>query len=175
MDASKQKEAQRSVHELASLVEFVSRTVQGICWTAEMQAAQWSALRFFAHAEKQHCTVVGLAAHQGTNPGTSSRTVASLVKRGLIETIADQRDRRIKRVTVTAEGKLMLKRDPLKIVENGLRDIDHDLRLRLLEDLAVASEALRITRDAIETQSSPERVKAGLKRILAQGKKLSGG
>ena len=108
------------VQGLASLVEQTARTVHDLCWTADMQAAQWSALRYFGNAGERTRNVVGLAKYQGTNPGTASRTIAALTRRGLLVVAVSPDDKRARIVSLTDAGRALLAQDPLQTVERAI-------------------------------------------------------
>lgn len=110
-------EASGRARGVASLVEQTARHLNNLCWTEDIQAAHWSALRYFAAAGSRARSVVGLSKYQGTNPGTASRTIAVLARKGLIEVSVDPNDKRSRIVTLTPVGRGLLERDPLRIVE----------------------------------------------------------
>ena len=85
-----------------------------------MQAAQWSALRYFGKAGERARNVVGLARYQGTNPGTASRTIGTLVRRGLLAVVVSPDDKRARIVSLTEAGRTLLTQDPLFVVETAI-------------------------------------------------------
>ena len=107
-------------HGLASLVEQTARAVHDLCWTADMQAAQWSALRYFGNAGERARNIMGLARYQGTNPGTASRTIAALARRGLLAVVVSPDDKRARIVSLTDSGRTLLAQDPLQKVESAI-------------------------------------------------------
>lgn len=108
------------LHGIASLVEQTARAVHDLCWTTDMQAAQWSALRYFGKAGERARNVVGLARYQGTNPGTASRTIGTLVRRGLLAVVVSPDDKRARIVSLTEAGRTLLTQDPLLVVETAI-------------------------------------------------------
>ena len=85
-----------------------------------MQAAQWSALRYFGNAGERARNVMGLARYQGTNPGTASRTIAALARRGLLAVAISPDDKRARIVSLTDSGRALLAQDPLRTVESAI-------------------------------------------------------
>jgi DNA-binding MarR family transcriptional regulator len=127
--------AQPPVRGIASLVEQLARYVNFLCWTDDMQPAQWSALRYFALAGGRARTVMGLATFQGTNPATASRTIAVLTRRGLLDSVPVADDRRSRTINLTAAGRDLLARDPLLRVEEAIAAMPPAMQARLGGDI----------------------------------------
>lgn len=122
----------------ARRLEALLRAMQNQCWSDGVHPAQWAALRFFARAPEERCTVNGLAKAQGTNPGTASRTIAALTRKGLLAVRRRDSDHRYKVITVTEEGTALLNADPLLRVEDGLAALSAEdlvVFVRSCEDL----------------------------------------
>ncbi|MEQ8347937.1 MAG: MarR family winged helix-turn-helix transcriptional regulator [Sneathiellaceae bacterium] len=132
----------------ASQLEQVCRLVQGLCRLDELHPAQWSALRYLAKSEKAGRTTNMLAVHQGTNPGTASRTISALMRKGLVTSTVSRSDRRIRTISLTAAGRDLLGQDPLQRVAIGLQRLPRVTREQLpdlLQDLhrALAEQGRR--------------------------------
>jgi DNA-binding MarR family transcriptional regulator len=80
-----------------------------------LNPAQWAALRYIAHpgSEMELPTISGFARLRMTTLSSASQTVSSLVRAGLV-TRAAAPDKRQRPLQITAEGQLLLKRDPLR-------------------------------------------------------------
>lgn len=141
MDERRHNAAVRA-HGIASLVEQTARHVTGLCWAEDLQAAQWSALRYFAAAGARARSVVGLAKYQGINPGTASRTIGALERKGLVAVGVDPNDRRSRIVTLTATGRELLERDPLMAVERAVAAMPPDAQNALAAGLRELLERL---------------------------------
>ncbi|MFC3231176.1 MarR family winged helix-turn-helix transcriptional regulator [Marinibaculum pumilum] len=137
--------------DAASQLEQVCRLVQGLCRLDELHPAQWSALRYLARAEKTERTTNMLAVHQGTNPGTASRTISALMRKGLVTSTVSRADRRIRTISLTAAGRDLLMQDPLHRVAIGLQRLPRDTREQLPELLHELHRALseQVRRPAI--------------------------
>ncbi|MTJ81521.1 MAG: MarR family transcriptional regulator [Telmatospirillum sp.] len=126
---------------IAALVEQLGRQVQNLCFTKDLAPVQWSALRYFAKAGRAARTVSGLAAYTGVNVSSASRTIQLLLGKGLVRVETDLGDCRIKVVTLTDAGTLLLERDPLTALSAAVGTLDEaeraDLR-DLLEKLLFA-------------------------------------
>jgi DNA-binding MarR family transcriptional regulator len=123
------------VRGIASLIEQLARYVNSLCWTEDMQPAQWSALRYFALAGTRARTVMGLATFQGTNPATASRTIAVLTRRGLLDSVPVADDRRSRTINLTESGRDLLARDPLLRVEEAVGTMPTALQARFGADI----------------------------------------
>jgi len=134
--------------DAAAQLELVCRIVQGLCRMDELHPAQWSALRYLAKSDKLLRTTNQLAAHQGTNPGTASRTISALMRKGLVTSTVSRSDRRIRTISLTPAGRTLLQQDPLHRVATGLQRLPRETRAQLpgiLEELhqALAAQVRR--------------------------------
>ncbi|MGQ9370633.1 MarR family winged helix-turn-helix transcriptional regulator [Azospirillum sp. A39] len=120
---------------IARLVDQTVRAVTNLCWTEDLQAAQWAALRYFGSAGAKARNVVGLSRYQGTNPGTASRTIAVLERRGLVAVAVDPDDKRGRIVSLTETGRDALAGDPLKTVEQAIAALPPEVQTGLATGL----------------------------------------
>src|ERR1700712_660223 len=74
----------RDAIALASLLEQTSRAIHSLGYAEGLFPAQWSALRYFARVEAGFRTASALARFQGMAVGPVTRTVRTLVSKGLI-------------------------------------------------------------------------------------------
>ena len=116
---------------VAQLLVQLSRRVLEKRDADDLHAAQWSALRYFARAGRRSATVMGLATYLGNTTGSASRTVRSLVERGLIVGEPLREDARSVALTLTAAGEAALREDPLNDVTDALAQIAEDDLARL--------------------------------------------
>lgn len=128
--------------EAAAQLEQICRIVQGLCRMDDLHPAQWSALRYLAKSDKTERTTNLLAAHQGTNPGTASRTISALMRKGLVTSTVSRNDRRIRTISLTQAGRTLLLQDPLQRVALGLQHLPRETREQLPAILAALHEAL---------------------------------
>lgn len=78
--------------------------------------AQWTALRYFARAQDGMRTASELARFQGLATGPVSRTVRTLLTKGLLRKSDFQPIGRAEHLEVTAAGLEILSRDPIGAV-----------------------------------------------------------
>lgn len=103
---------------LADLLELTSRMLHSRGYAHDLFPAQWVALRYFARARQDLRTASELARFQGLANGPVSRTVRTLVQKGLLRKAADQPKGRAELLELTATGQDLLARDPMaKLVE----------------------------------------------------------
>ena len=98
---------------LTTLIQLVFREYSRRGYSLGLNPAQWAALRFFAHAEKQRCTASEFARFHRTTRGTAGHTVAALVRKAYLYRSRSVEDRRVTYLRVTEEGRALLKRDPI--------------------------------------------------------------
>ena len=106
--------------------------------------AQWTALRFFARANRLSRTPSAFSAFHATTRGTASQTVKSLVALGLLERHRNEDDGRSIRFELTAEGRTALAADPLKALSARIGELPEERRTALLAALKTLTGALAL-------------------------------
>lgn len=107
-------------HLAAEMLVHLGRAARGDGAEAGLTAAQWTALRFFARANRLSRTPSAFAAFHATTRGTASQTVKALVAAGYLERLRDERDGRAARIEVTAAGRALLAKDPLHVIAEAI-------------------------------------------------------
>jgi len=115
----------------AELVIHLARLAQS-AGDHRLTAAQWTALRFFARANRLSRTPSAFSAFHATTRGTASQTVKSLVALGLLERHRNEEDGRSIRFELTAAGRAMLDHDPLRALAAHIDRLPADEGRRLL-------------------------------------------
>lgn len=126
----------------AAQLEQICRIVQSLCRMDELHPAQWSALRYLEKSDKLVRTTNQLAVHQGTNPGTASRTISALMRKGLVTSAVSRTDRRIRTISLTPAGRALLQQDPLHRIATGIQRLPRDSREQLPQVLDALKAAL---------------------------------
>ena len=124
---------------LAELLELTARKLHSRGHAAGMFPAQWVALRYFSRAPDALRTASELARFQGLTNGPVSRTVRTLVQKGLLTKAAEQPKGRAELLQLTEAGKALLDGDPtleLEAVLGNLPEADRRSLARALELLA---------------------------------------
>lgn len=122
---------------LARLIEQASRTIHSRGHSHGLFPAQWTALRYFATAEPALRSTSALTAYQGMAFGPVSRTVRTLIAKGLLRK-QETRSGRFELIEVTSEGWALLAHDPMtKVTEalEGLPDTDRQVLALTLETI----------------------------------------
>ena len=141
--------AKRSrVEGVTSLMEQLNRKIYANEGPTGLQAAQWSALRFFSKTGEMTRTVTGLATFMGITSGPASRSVRALVGRGYLRDDKNPHDKRSTLFYVTDEGMEKLKNDPLLKLQNSIEHLNDDE----LSDLA--DVLIKLTDDLTEAQGT---------------------
>lgn len=132
---------------LAELLLHVARASQGEePGGAQLTAAQWTALRFFARANRASRTPSAFASFQATTRGTASQTLKTLEARGLLARRRCESDGRSVLFDVTEAGQAMLAHDPLRHLSHaigGLAPAERDALGRLLPALVARLAGMR--------------------------------
>lgn len=108
------------ISALAELLELTARKLHSRGHAAGLFPAQWAALRYFSRAPEELRTSSDLARFQGLANGPVSRTVRTLVQKGLLGKAAEQPKGRSERLEVTALGQTLLDSDPTIEVEAAI-------------------------------------------------------
>ena len=116
---------------------------------AGLQPVQWETLRYLSSANRFSRTAAAVTAYLGLTKGTVSQTLMVLGTKGLIRKQVDPRDRRSKRLTLTAKGRRVLSKDPLLETEAALQGLPNKTRQTLASGL---DELLRARLEAQDRQ-----------------------
>lgn len=109
-----------NISALAELLELTARKLHSRGHAAGLFPAQWAALRYFSRAPEELRTSSDLARFQGLANGPVSRTVRTLVQKGLLTKAATQPKGRAERLTLTEQGQALLDSDPTMDVEAAI-------------------------------------------------------
>ncbi|MBP2298824.1 MarR family winged helix-turn-helix transcriptional regulator [Azospirillum picis] len=99
--------------ELVTLLDHVSRLVYGIGFSEGLFPAQWVALRYFRDSPEAARTLTALARFQRLHMAPVSRTVSTLVDKGLLRRRPHPGFKRGWLFDLTEDGRSLLRRDPL--------------------------------------------------------------
>lgn len=113
-----------------------------------LTSAQWSALRFFARANRLSRTPSAFSAFHATTRGTASQTVKSLVEQGLLERHRNEADGRSVRYDLTEAGREALAEDPLRALAQRLEQLPETERGYLLAALKGIAGDLAVMRES---------------------------
>ncbi|MBK1696057.1 MarR family transcriptional regulator [Rhodovibrio salinarum] len=93
-----------------------------------MTANQWTALRYFAEANRFSRTVSAFAAYNVTTRGAASQTVKALESKGYLVRIRFGRDARSARIDLSQAGWAKLAQDPAVALTEALTNLPETLR-----------------------------------------------
>lgn len=100
--------------EAAYLIERLDRLARKGGGGAELNPAQWEALRYIARANRFSRNPAALADYLGSTRGTISQTLIALEQKGLIQRVPSTRDRRSIDLALTPAGEAALRDDPVQ-------------------------------------------------------------
>lgn len=109
---------------------------------ARLTPAQWTALRYFARANRFSRTPSAFSAFHATTRGTASQTVKSLESLGLLERHRSEEDGRSVRYDLTEAGRAALGDDPLQALTAVLDRLQPAERAHLLGALQMITGQL---------------------------------
>ncbi len=123
---------------LARLMEQATRGLHSLGHDGDLYPAQWAALRYLATSEPEQRTAMAVARFQGLAFGPVSRTVRTLVAKGLLRKAGSAGRGRAELIELTAAGRKLMSQDPLNVVRAAIDDLPEPER----ESLASALEAI---------------------------------
>ena len=115
-----------------SLRQFtrLSRLLRARDHSKGLNPAQWEALRYLAIANRYSNTPGAMARYLGTTKGTTSQTVLSLEKKGLISKQAKSGDQRQTGLALTEKGLALLNDDALAAFAGDIEALKPKMRRR---------------------------------------------
>ncbi len=148
------------ISRLAALVqafELATRLAHARAHSDGLYPAQWAALRYFKTAVGERRTAMALARYQGLAFGPVSRTVRTLISRGLLRRAGSAGRGRSEAIELTAEGETLLARDPLALLAPALARLTPAAQEALASALEAVLEALASTGDEPDEAKSPQK------------------
>ena len=132
----------------AELLVHLARLVHSASADCSLTPAQWTALRYFASANRLSRTPSAFSEFNATTRGTASQTVKSLIALGLLEKRSHESDGRSFMIELTEAGREKLAFDPLDDLISCIRELPPTRRVAFTETLAQLGEALARLRAA---------------------------
>lgn len=94
--------------------------MHSIGYTDGLYPAQWTALRYFSKANDGSRTASALARFQGFANGPVSRTVRTLISKGLLRKAESQPAGRAEHLEITDNARHILEHDPNAAIANAI-------------------------------------------------------
>lgn len=138
-----------SATSLARLFELASRSLHSAGFANGLFPAQWTTLRYLANAPELARTAAHLARFQQMAIGPVSRTVRTLIAKGLVTKAGQGTHHRSELLALTAEGLKLLEHDPLRRVTATLKALPAEEHARLAEIMIRITASLHST-DAVD-------------------------
>ncbi len=120
---------------IAALLERIGRLLASDAQANGLLPVHWETLRYLDRANRFSMTAAALTAYLGLTKGTVSQSLNSLETKGLVRKRVDLRDRRSKRLSLTAEGKALLKNDPLLLTSQAINALSPSAKDALADSL----------------------------------------
>lgn len=121
-----------NTESFADLVDRLSRITHAAQFACGLNPAQWEAMRFLSRANRYSASPGALADYLGTTKGTASQTLIALEAKGLVARVRSVVDRRKVRLALTDEGRALLERDPLCVIEQAGQELPESQRLLVM-------------------------------------------
>ncbi|MCW5735004.1 MAG: winged helix-turn-helix transcriptional regulator [Enhydrobacter sp.] len=118
---------------LATLLEQAFRLTHSSEHAEGLYPAQWTALRFVANSRGAPPTASRLARFQGMSLGPVSRTVRTLIDKGLLKRV--DVGGRTETLALTHTGRLLMERDPAQRISRAMSSLEPTQREALAQAL----------------------------------------
>ncbi len=105
------KELKMDSRAIAELILHLGRIASGEGLVEGLTPVQWTALRYFARANRFSRTPSAFAAFHGTTRGTASQTIKNLETQGYLTRLRSEADRRSARLDLTDKARAILLKD----------------------------------------------------------------
>lgn len=139
--------APAATSHLAEQIVQLARLAHGAGDTG-LTPAQWTALRYFARANRFSRTPSAFSEFHATTRGTASQTVKSLIALGFLTRCANEADGRSALIDVTTAGRAKLAHDPLSDLATCIASLPESQRLVLAAALGGLATAMARARSA---------------------------
>jgi DNA-binding MarR family transcriptional regulator len=120
-----------TVSALVELLELAGRSMHSIGYADGLYPAQWTALRYFSKASDGARTASALARFQGFANGPVSRTVRTLISKGLLRKATSQPAGRAEYLEITDDARTLLEHDPAHAIANSIAKLSDDEKAAL--------------------------------------------
>lgn len=117
-------------------------------------------IAMFRLYHKESCGVSDIANHLGFSDAAASQMIERLVQRGFMERKEDPVDRRVKKLTLTEEGKAMVQKamsSKAQWAENITRELSPDQLKTIGEALEIMIQAAHRMQDKNDTAQAEEK------------------
>lgn len=135
-----------STSSLAEPLELTCRLLHSRGYAADLFPAQWVALRYFSRATMMQRTASELARFQGLANGPVSRTVRTLIQKGLLTKAEEQPKGRAELLELTSAGRAVLERAPTLAVEEVIQELGDAEKACFARSLQVIVQRLALPR-----------------------------
>lgn len=134
---------------IAGLLERIGRMQASDGHSQGLMPVHWEALRYLERANRISRTLMSLTAYLGVTKGTLSQTLKALEGRGLITRTTDPKDKRSKRLALTAQGRELLQQDPLRDWRDAMSQLSEAAQDELHDLLSSVLQSLLTGRDRV--------------------------
>lgn len=125
----------KSATESARMITRLGHLSYSQGYICGLSAAQWTALRYFAKANRFSRTLLAFADYHATTRGTASQTVKNLVTQGLLTRTRSKSDGRSVRFDLTERGRVVHGQDPFEDMARAIAELPQGLQVKLLAAL----------------------------------------
>ena len=129
--------------DIADLIERMGRLAHTQQFAADLNPAQWEALRYLARANRFSRSPSALAGFLGATKGTISQTLIALERKGLVTRQRSENDRRGVILHLTSTGWARLADDPLTSLAASAAELPPDLQAKLSDGLRAILAAMQ--------------------------------
>ena len=135
-------------HNVANLLNRLSRIAHAVQFSHGLNPAQWEALRYIGRANRYSASPTALADYVGSTKGTVSQTLIALESKGFVRRVRNDCDRRKVSLALTDQGIELLAQDPLCHLAEAAGVIGEDEQSHIVKGLRMMLDDLCIRQGA---------------------------
>lgn len=135
---------------LARLFELASRSLHSAGYAEDLFPAQWTTLRYIASAPELARTATDLARFQQIAIGPVTRTIRTLIAKGLLQKAGKGTHHRSELLALTPAGISLIQKDPLRQIDAVFLTLSQDERETIGTTLARITAILQGNRTAAD-------------------------
>ena len=130
---------------IKELIDRLGRIIAADEWVEDINPSQWTALYYLSRANRYSRSPSQVSEFMSATRGTVSQTLKALARKGLIEEVRSQTDKRSISYDVSKTGEALLR--ARHSIDDALTNIDDTQRSALLSGLELLTQNILLARN----------------------------
>lgn len=131
----------------------IAENILRLTWLAskrspdDLTPSQWAALHYYHRANRPSQTLKAFAAYHATSTGSTSQTLKSLVRDGLLIRRTSRDDKRNAQFELTDKGLTTIKKTPFNRFASHINQLPTNTRIELAETIKTLTDIMALSHD----------------------------